>query len=363
MPRRRRGRPAPRQAEAMETRGSYLLVGTFVLLLVGGTFGFLIWLMGAEDGGKRVRYDVIYAGSVTGLREGSPVRMNGVKVGDIVYVGLDAKDPSKVRIGLEVEATAPVQADTRASLELEGLTGGRYVLLTGGKPGVGPLPPTPGEPYPVIPSDPSSIDQLLSGAPDVIANLNELLHRSSLLLSDRNLENISSTFADLATLSNALARNSDKLDSIFSNVDETLVSLKNAGQSVENLTLTIEEDAVNLISSADRALNDVANLAARLKEGIDNMASDVRGLVGEVRQGARNFSAMAGQIEALVAENREPLRDFTAQGLFELINFLSEARELVSSLRKITVEVERDPARFFFGNQQEGYEPTQTNQR
>jgi len=347
----------------METRGSYILVGAFVLLLLGGTLGFLVWLVGAQDGGKRVRYDVIYSGSVTGLREGSAVRMNGVKVGDIVYVGLDAKDPSKVRIGLEVDQTTPIRDDTHASLELEGLTGGRYLLLTGGKPGAGPLPPTPGEPYPVIPADPSSIDQLLAGAPEVITNLNELLRRASSLLSDRNIDNISKAFADLATVTAALARNSDKLDDIFNNLDETLVSLKNAGKAVEELTITVEQDAVNLISSADRALNDVAALASRLKEGVDNMASDVRGLVGEVRQGARNFSAMSGEIEAMVAENREPLRDFTSQGLFELINFLTEARQAVSSLNKITTEVERDPARFFFGNQQQGYEPTQQEQR
>jgi phospholipid/cholesterol/gamma-HCH transport system substrate-binding protein len=70
----------------METRASYLLVGTFVLLLIGGTLGFFIWLLGEDSGGGRVRYDVIYEGSVTGLREGSAVRMNGVKVGEIVSV-------------------------------------------------------------------------------------------------------------------------------------------------------------------------------------------------------------------------------------------------------------------------------------
>ncbi|HKY93839.1 MAG TPA: MlaD family protein, partial [Kiloniellales bacterium] len=182
----------------METRASYLLVGGFVLLLAVGTLGFIIWLIGAENGGARVRYDVIYEGSVTGLREGSPVRMNGVKVGDIVMVGLDQEDPSKVRIGLEVVQGTPVKADTRASLELEGLTGGRYLQLTGGAPGAGPLPPTPGEPYPLIPADPSSIEQLLSGAPDLIANLNELVRRGTVLLSDRNIDNISRSFEDLS---------------------------------------------------------------------------------------------------------------------------------------------------------------------
>ncbi|HKY94227.1 MAG TPA: hypothetical protein VJL84_02935, partial [Kiloniellales bacterium] len=142
-------------------------------------------------------------------------------------------------------------------------------------------------------------------------------------------------------------------------VEGALNSLDNAAKSIESFTTTVEEDAVNLVSTADRALSDISALAERLKQGVDNVSADVRGLLTELREGTRNFSSMTGEISALVAENREPLRDFTAQGLFELINFLTEAREVVSSLRKITTEVERDPARFLFGDQQEGYEPTQ----
>ena len=343
----------------METRASYLLVGGFVLLLIGGTLGFLIWLLGADSGGGRVRYDVIYEGSVTGLREGSAVRMNGVKVGDIVSVALDPADPRKVRIGLEVSDSIPIKSDTRASLELEGLTGGRYMQLSGGSPEATALPPTPGQPYPIIPADPSAFDQLLTSAPDLLANLNDLLRRGSMLLSDHNIGKISQSLDDLSKMTGALARNSDKIDTLVATAGETLTSFDNTAKSIESFVTNIQEDAVNLVSSADQALSDIADLASTLKVDITDASGDVRSLVNEVREGARNFSAMTGQIEALVAENREPLRDFTAQGLFELINFLTEAREVVSSLRKITTEVERDPARFLFGDQQEGYEPTQ----
>ncbi|MBO6781878.1 MAG: MCE family protein, partial [Alphaproteobacteria bacterium] len=51
-----------------------------------------------------------------------------------------------------------------------------------------------------------------------------------------------------------------------------------------------------------------------------------------------------------------PLRDFTGEGLYELTNFMVEARALIDSLERVTTQVERDPARFLFGNQQQGYE-------
>ncbi len=68
---------------------------------------------------------------------------------------------------------------------------------------------------------------------------------------------------------------------------------------------------------------------------------------------------MSDQVAALVRENREPIRNFTGEGLFELTNFLSEARILIDGLERVTTQVERDPARFLFGDRQEGYEPAQ----
>jgi len=334
----------------VETRASYLLVGGFVLALLGGTLAFVIWLVNAGDSTPRLRYDVIYEGSVTGLREGSPVRLNGVKVGDVVLVALDARDPSKVRIGLEVSETVPIKQDTRASLEMEGLTGGRYLLLTGSTPASPPLEPTPGEPFPLIVALPSAFDQILQDAPSILANINDLLSRGNKLLSDQNLANIATAFTDLSTLTTMLADNSGRIEQIIANVDATLASLKTAGAAVETFAAAVEQDAAGLLTSATSAFDNVSALAARLNKAFETTGQDVRTLVG-------NVSAAADQFSKLVAENREPLRDFTAQGLFELINFLAEARELVSGLRKITTEVERDPARFLFGDQQEGYEP------
>lgn len=334
----------------METRASYLLVGGFVLTLLLGTLGFLVWLVQAGDATPRQRYDVIYEGSVTGLREGGAVRLNGVRVGDVVSVTLDPQDPSKVRIGLAIAENVPIKQDTRAHLEMEGLTGGRYVLLTGSTPGSPPLGPTPGEENPIIAAVPSAIDQVLQEAPDVLVNINELLSRGNLVLSDQNIANITSTFADLAKAASVLEANSQRVESLLAGVEEALASLKSAGRSLSDFGDRVQDDAAALIRSGSQALQNISQLAEKMNTAFETASGDIRLLVG-------NVSAAADQFSRMVAENREPLRDFTAQGLFELVNFLAEARELVSGLRKITTEVERDPARFLFGDQQKGYEP------
>ena len=65
---------------------------------------------------------------------------------------------------------------------------------------------------------------------------------------------------------------------------------------------------------------------------------------------------MSDEIQGLVAENRAPINAFMGSGLSELSSMLTEARDLIVSLNRVTTEVERDPARFLFGNQQQGYE-------
>ena len=85
-------------------------------------------------------------------------------------------------------------------------------------------------------------------------------------------------------------------------------------------------------------------------------AEDVNALVWELQTTARTATSVAREVEAMVKENRQPIRDFASTGLYELSTFLSELRLLVAGLNRVTTEVGRDPARFLFGRQQDGYE-------
>ncbi|HIP77225.1 MAG TPA: MCE family protein, partial [Kiloniellaceae bacterium] len=128
----------------METRANYIMVGLFVLLLAFGLLGFVLWLAKFQFEQEFARYDIVFESAVTGVKEGSAVRYQGVRVGEVISVDLDEDRPTAIRVRIEVEKRTPVRADSKATLELEGLTGGRYVLLTGGSPEAAPLEPPEG---------------------------------------------------------------------------------------------------------------------------------------------------------------------------------------------------------------------------
>lgn len=341
----------------METRAHYLLVGLFVIVLGIGLLGFVIWLIGAQQGGATARYLIFYEGSVTGLREGGSVRLEGVRVGSVNSVRLDLKQLGRVRIEIDILAEIPIKTDTVASLELEGLTGGRYVLLAGGTTAAPPVKKPPDEPYPVIPSRPSSLDELLQDAPDVVANVNRLLVNANRLFSEENVKNFSNTLANVSTLSDTIDDNRDEIDSIIKRIDQALESFDNTAGSVERLASLLEQDGQRLIDKAETTMVKINQLADTLNTTATQFSGDLKRITDQAQRGTASFVKAANQVALIIEENREPILDFTSQGLFEFVSFLTEARELIGNLKTITTDVERNPSGFFFGNSQEGYDP------
>ena len=76
----------------METRASYFLVGLFVLSLIVGMFGFVVWLTRFELKDENIYYYVYFRGSVTGLSVGSTVRYRGVPIGTVTQIGIDSRE-------------------------------------------------------------------------------------------------------------------------------------------------------------------------------------------------------------------------------------------------------------------------------
>ncbi|MGF1594875.1 MAG: MlaD family protein [Kiloniellaceae bacterium] len=340
----------------METRANYIMVGFFVLLLAFGLLGFVLWLAKFQFDQEFARYDIVFERTVTGLREGSAVRYSGVHVGEVVAVDLDPDRPTAIRVTIEVQKRTPVRADSLATLELEGLTGGRYVQLSGGDAGAPPLEPPPGRDRIEIPPGSSSFEQVLEDAPEVLENVNLLLLRAQALLSDTNLNNIEQLIGNLTAVTAAIADNRDNVEKLIADAVLTMENLRDATGSLETMAGSLETNVQLLTERADSTLTAFESMAGSIDREVTLTSRDARGLIASLKETAGNLSGATNELEAMLAENREPIRDFTNTGLYELSNLLTEARELIIVLNRVTTEVQRDPARFLFGDQQQGYE-------
>ncbi len=343
----------------METRASYLLVGIFVISLMVGLVVFVIWLAKFQFDAEFARYDIYFKGSVTGLNLGSPVRYSGVRVGEVIDVSLRPDQPDQVQITIEVDQKTPVRSDTVATLEIEGLTGGLYVLLIGQTPDAPPLETVPGQRHPVIASESSSLQQVLEGAPELVQKIDLLLVRANDLLNAKNRVNLSSTLANMSDFSTTLTDHGDDIGALLQDASATMANVRSATESFKELAASLEGSTDRLVDRADATLVSIDAMAQQITTSVGDSATDARALIADLRGTAKNLSAVSIEVQAMIAENREPLRDFTATGLSEFTGLLLEMQGLVVALNRVTTELQRDPARFFFGDRQQGYEVRQ----
>src|SRR5208283_5466541 len=217
----------------METRANFILIGAFTLAAVVGAFLFVMWIAGYGASGTHRRYQIVFEGSVSGLSEGALVLFNGLKVGEVTKLGFVPGNASQVVADIDVtNASAPINSETKAQLETQGLTGSATVALIGGEKGGGELTGNP----PVIPSLPTAT------LADLQTKAGYVLDLANKVLVD-NAQPLHQTIENAQTFSMALANNAP-------DVDAALKGLADLGKTIEPLAArlqTLSEDADRLV--------------------------------------------------------------------------------------------------------------------
>jgi len=337
----------------METRASHLMIGSFVLLMIAAAFGFVMWLAKVEIDREFNHYTIYFEGSVSGLSAAGEVRYNGVPVGTVQTIAIDPKNPGRVKVGIEVASTTPVKEDSVAVLELQGITGVSYVQLSGGSPESAALVKKPGEDRAIIASKASQIDELFSGAPELVNRVIYLVNEATLLFDKNNRKAIGEILASLEEVSGTVADRSDEIDEMLASASKMSTELQKAAASTNKLLASLEEDVSTLTESADVTMSMVRGTLSSADETVEK---DLRPMINKVNSAAESFDRMSTNLSELLEENDEVLTDFFGEGLFEFTRLVTEMRLLVDNLNRVSAQIESDPAQFLFGNSQKGFE-------
>jgi phospholipid/cholesterol/gamma-HCH transport system substrate-binding protein len=194
----------------METRARYALIGLFMLAVIAASFAFVYWLENKGGFSQRETYQIRFQGSVSGLLVGSAVLFNGIRVGEVTGLGLNADAPQDVVATIAVQRGTPVRSDTVVSIETQGLTGGAAVTLRGGSASSPALVGEGGAP-PILLAAPQAGQDWTQAARDAFQRVDEILAQNS--------EALHSAIENIDTFSDALARNSDKVDGILAGLE------------------------------------------------------------------------------------------------------------------------------------------------
>src|SRR5450631_705273 len=206
----------------METRAPFAIIGAFVLAAMVAVFGFVYWLNNTGGLGPRTSYHVRFEGPVPGLLVGAGVLFNGIRVGEVTALALAPDSPRRVNATISVASTTPVRADTKVSLEFQGLTGVPVIALEGG------TQIASSGPVPTLIADPGAGLSMTQAARDALLRVDSVLSENSEPLKD--------TIANFKVFSEGLARNTGKLDGIVAGLEK----LTGGGTPAQKVTYDLE---------------------------------------------------------------------------------------------------------------------------
>lgn len=194
----------------METRARYLAIGLFTLTVIVAGFAFVYWLYSGGGFRDRTTYQIRFDGQVSGLLVGSAVLFNGIRVGEVTALSLTAESPKEVLATVAIDPATPVRADTVVGMDFQGLTGAPVILLTGGS-ATAPVVTAQDDTIPTLVAEPDSGQSMTQAAREALRKLDGIL-------AD-NADPLHSVIENFKTFSDALARNSDKVDSVVAGLE------------------------------------------------------------------------------------------------------------------------------------------------
>jgi phospholipid/cholesterol/gamma-HCH transport system substrate-binding protein len=293
----------------MEKRLNYILVGVFVITLTIGLFTFLFWL--AKYGDKSVKHDYYktsFQESVSGLNVESLVKLNGVEIGRVKDISISKENSEDVDVVLAIKEGTPIKVDTIASLGSIGITGLKYIELSGGS-NESKMLATTKENIANIRSKKSAISAIVDGGESITVKLENSLDKVSQLLSEKNIDNISHTLNDLSQTMSYINANKERLEKLYVQIYDFLEHTKKFESSIEP---SINKLGV-MSDKAGAAADGVKTLVDAMKQELDNGQYSMGEIVEEnlevLNETAHSLNKLSLKLEKSIEELKESPSD------------------------------------------------------
>lgn len=300
----------------MEREANYVAVGAFVLLLIAMGVAFVLWYSDAGDSHNYTPYEINFTGSVSGLDQGGSVRYLGVDVGRVRHLTLDRQHPTRVKVIVDIDESAPISAATRASLNVQGITGLLFVNLKQAPEGDPTVAPKQGDRYPEIESVNSDLDTLLSSLPELVGRASKVIDHIDSLFSDKNLAAVAQTLESLRATTQGLPKTADKVAVL---IDELRATLKEVNGTV-----------VSIRGIADDASPEIRQTLAQIKLAADNLQTATQ------------------HVNKFLASSEVQMSHLTEHGLFELERLLRDSRAAANEFRDLSRSLKQQPSQLLF---------------
>lgn len=283
--------------------GIFLMVSIGVLVFIFGLF--VIPKLRSQGETYYINFKGV---SVYGINNGSSVKYQGVDIGKVMDIEVNPYDLSSILVEVEIKKGFPVKDDMRAKLSYAGITGLKFIELSGGSSESKDL--LPGGVIPMERGLGEKAEDIVSNIDKAVRNINKLLNEKRGEELSRILVNIEQSTAMIKTFikdqQDVAARSLENMEKISSSVSkfsaslekvnierlshqmETLVATINSRFSKEELGKTMA-DFDELVTTSTTTIrktrgvildiqSDMGSTLDALREALDNLATFSRNL-------------------------------------------------------------------------------------
>jgi phospholipid/cholesterol/gamma-HCH transport system substrate-binding protein len=273
----------------MATRSEKIRLGVFLTAAVILFIGTVAVLTGMEIWEERHRYVIHFEQSVSGLETGSPVKQRGVRVGYVERIRVNPENLEQVQVWVNVRKDTPIKTDTKAYINMQGITGMKFIELQGGTKEAKRLPARS-----EIQPGTSTIQELTGRATDISLKFEKLLNN---FLSITRPENRRRVDAILEKTDNTLARYKDVGEKVEGVMEKTDTIMRENRRGLREAIQSVDETTDRLNATLGR----VNSLVDQTSRTIDE--SDVPGLVTGVKDTNKMLQERIAQIDFKQAIN------------------------------------------------------------
>lgn len=303
------------------------MVGLFIF--VG--LAFLGWLI-LQFGRFQNSYDEVYNIEVrftdaSGLIEGTPVRLAGVRIGSVSgKPTLESVTPPRVRVPIAIDANRILPADAVFQIQSATVLGDKLITVS-----------IPENPTSAVLGNKSMIDGGGAGGLEAIQNdAIAVAGDARILMADARttLLKFDAALDDIRSVAGRLGETVEQLNSgilseeNLASVNRTLTNVEDASVGARNASADLKP----LMVDARKAINQVTDLAQKAEgtfQEIDTQLANIGPAVKEVPETMRSLQRVANKAEGAVGEAE---KTFTKAS--QTLDTLNSSEGLVGTLTK-----------------------------
>ena len=335
----------------MATRGQKVKLGIFLLISVLLLVGVLGVLVGVNVFQERDNYLVRFEQSISGLDVGAPVKLRGVRVGIVEGIRVRPENVEQVEVRVSLKDNTPIKTDTVAHVNMLGITGLKYVELSGGTQGAERLPEGG-----IIQAGESTFEAITGRANAISLKAEKVLNNLLAITDDENQGHIESI---IAQTDETLKVTRGSMEQLGNAAETTDTFIGNNDQAFNDLLVQFDGTAAQLektLKSTDSAVKNVDTKleSMRLDETfaefretnqmLQTLVSDLKlnPLIDQITSALRTLRELLSQINKTVGGNERQIQAV-----------IQNMRAITESLKEFSRLIESNPSRIIFSDEPE----------